>query len=356
MKDFINKLYKNHYLLYKIILFVFTTFLIVYLFPKSGKFKYSFEKGKPWQSENLYAPFDFAIKKSEEEINEEIKKIETEALVYFDVDLSLLNSVRDNYKMSFNSVFSDTIPKAERDIIFEKGEKILNQIYSFGILKESYDYSQNQDIVLLDNQKELNRTKFPNLINIDNIRKTIEKEIANENFEAYKVPLISLFFDVIKPNVSLNKNITENVLNEELGKISYTRGSIERETLIISKGEVVEGNQFEILKSLESEYKTQVWNKSNYNLIVVAYTLLVGLALLMLLLFLRKYRIDVYNNNTKVTFIFFNVILMVLLTSLIINYNSAYVYVIPICILPLILKAFFDARLGLFTHVITVLL
>ena len=62
MKDFINMLYKNHSLIYKVLLFITATFLIVYLFPKSGKFKYSFEKGKPWQSENLYAPFDFAIK------------------------------------------------------------------------------------------------------------------------------------------------------------------------------------------------------------------------------------------------------------------------------------------------------
>jgi len=73
MKDFINKLYKNHSLIYKVLLFIATTFLIVYLFPKSGKFKYSFEKGKPWQSENLYAPFDFAIKKSDEEILKNIQ-------------------------------------------------------------------------------------------------------------------------------------------------------------------------------------------------------------------------------------------------------------------------------------------
>ncbi len=33
-----------------------------------------------------------------------------------------------------------------------------------------------------------------------------------------------------------------------------------------------------------------------------------------------------------------------------------YVFAVPICILPLIIKAFFDARLGLFTHVLTVLL
>ena len=38
------------------------------------------------------------------------------------------------------------------------------------------------------------------------------------------------------------------------------------------------------------------------------------------------------------------------------NYNTDYVFAVPICILPLIIKAFFDARLGLFTHVLTILL
>ena len=75
MKDFINKLYRNHSLIYKALLFVCTTFLIVYLFPKSGKFKYSFERGKPWQSENLYAPFDFEIKKAEEVVLNNIPEL-----------------------------------------------------------------------------------------------------------------------------------------------------------------------------------------------------------------------------------------------------------------------------------------
>ena len=127
-------------------------------------------------------------------------------------------------------------------------------------------------------------------------------------------------------------------------------------TLIISKGQVIEDDQFSVLDSLKSEYESQVWSSNNYNWVMVAYTLLVALALLMLLLFLRKYRTEVFENNTKVTFIFFNIVVMILLTTLVINYNSEYLYVVPLCILPLVLKAFFDARLGLFAHVLTVLL
>ena len=47
---------------------------------------------------------------------------------------------------------------------------------------------------------------------------------------------------------------------------------------------------------------------------------------------------------------------MVTITTLVVNYNSAYIYAVPLCILPLVFKAFFDARLGLFSHVVTVLL
>ncbi|HBY66333.1 MAG TPA: phosphohydrolase, partial [Flavobacteriaceae bacterium] len=66
--------------------------------------------------------------------------------------------------------------------------------------------------------------------------------------------------------------------------------------------------------------------------------------------------VDIYNNNTKVTFIFFNVILMVFLTTIVVNLDAKYTYVVPLCILPLILKAFFDPRLGLFVHVLTLML
>jgi hypothetical protein len=76
----------------------------------------------------------------------------------------------------------------------------------------------------------------------------------------------------------------------------------------------------------------------------------------MLLLFLKKYREEIYNNNNKVTFIFFNVFSMIFIQTLVINYNADYLYVVPLSVLPIILKAFFDARLGLFTHVLTVLL
>ncbi|PQV50237.1 hypothetical protein CLV33_10296 [Jejuia pallidilutea] len=356
MKDFINKLYRNHSLIYKALLFVCTTFLIVYLFPKSGKFKYNFERGKPWQSENLYAPFDFAIKKAEDEINSEKRSIESQAPLYFDEDETVKVTALDAYDIAFSNTFSDSLPRATLNKLKSSGKDVLENLYTLGLLSDTYTFGDDRIVEILSGNVKKRNTVYENLIEQEDLKSFIERKLSSEGLNTYASKFTSIFFDIVEPNLTYNKSFTEKALQDELNKISYTRGSVERGTLIISKGEVVEGDKFQKLKSLQSEYESQVWNEANYNWILFAYTLLVALALLMLLLFLRKYRIEVFDNNTKVTFIFFNVLLMVFITTLVVNYNSEYLYVVPLCMLPLVLKAFFDARLGMFTHVITVLL
>jgi len=355
MNDLVNKWYRNHALLYKVLLFLSTTFLIVYLFPKSGKFRYDFDKGKPWQSESLLAPFDFAIKKSSKEIEKERIEASNRSAVYFDIDIAVKSSVIDAYSEKFKSSFADSIVDSNESL-FAVGESAINTIYNYGVLDEDYEYSANKNVIILDEQTQYGETQFSNFNQLNGFRSIIENALSVNGLSKFDATFVSLFFDIIRPNLTLNSSLTQNALDEKIEAISSVRGSIEKGTLIISKGEIVEGNKYDVLTSLETEYESQVWNESNYNLIIFAYSLLVALALLMLLLFLRKYRMEVFLDNTKVTFIFFNILLMILLTTIIINYNSKYVYVVPLCILPLVLKAFFDARLGLFAHVLTVLL
>src|SRR5210317_620355 len=97
MKDILNKYYQNHALVYKIILFIVITVTIVYLFPKGGQFPYDIQKGKPWQYENLYAPFDFAILKTDEDISKEKEEIEANKKLYFTIREDVYKKVEDKY-------------------------------------------------------------------------------------------------------------------------------------------------------------------------------------------------------------------------------------------------------------------
>ncbi|MEP5254677.1 MAG: HDIG domain-containing metalloprotein [Winogradskyella arenosi] len=357
MNVFYNKWYKNHALVYKVLLFIVTTLFIVYLFPKTGKFKYSFEKGKPWQSENLYAPFNFAIKKSAKEIEEEKAEITSRSLVYFELDKAVEQNVLSDYLARFNQVFIESNDfESDKSDLYKKGQSIIKKLYDQGVLDLEYKYDDDRVVKLATANKVEKEVQYGSLYELSTLRGHIEADLGNAFPIEIKKRMVSIFFDVIQPNISLNETLTNKALEEELSRLSLTRGRVEKDQLIISKGQVIEEPQYDILSSLKSEYESQEWNTANYNWVLVSYTVLVALTLLMLLLFLQKYRNEVFLNNTKVTFIFFNIALMILITSLVVNVNSQFIYIVPLCIMPLVLKAFFDARLGLFTHVLTVLL
>ena len=355
MKSFIDYLYKNQDLFYKVFLFLLTTLLIVYLFPKGGKFKYEIPKGKPWQYENLYAPFDFAILKSPEEIAAEKLAIRENHVPYYDYNEEIAREVQAALENQIPQVIPDSFDRRRIDRIQSFITETAQEIFRNGFIQEIIPLPPDQ-LVYLRKGNEVSEIAYESILKQSQLRDFLNRKIDQSQLQLFRDQLIGLFFDTLRPNVSYNETLTLSDLESRYDQISYTRGNVERGTIIVAKGEVVEGNKLQILNSLKAEYESQVWSQANYNWVIVGYSMLVFLALLMLMLFIRKYRYDIFQNNIKVTFIFFNVSLMVLLTVIIINFDVQYVYVVPLCILPLTIKGFFDSRLGLFTHVITVLL
>ena len=358
LRDFLNKLYKNHALLYKVVLFILTTFAIVYLFPKGAHFKYEFQKGKPWQYDNLYAPFDFAVQKSDKNIEEEKKSINLNKKLYFSYNKNIANSVKENFNIKILQNLQDSILKDYNSSkIIKFSNRLIIEIYQFGFLdKRDINKANKKQMIALRKGNKITDIVFDNFISTANINAFLDKKFKTSKYKSLKEYFKKILIHSLEANVFYDHKLTEKITQDELNKISYTEGLISENERIISKGDVVEGNKLRILKSLQKEYESQVWNKSNFYWIVFGYVILVALTLLMLLLFLLKYRIFIFENNTKVTFLFFNIFLFVLGVTLVVKYRVDYLYVVPLPILPIILKAFFDARLALFTHVLTILL
>jgi len=357
VKNIINKLLVNHSLIYKLFLYIATIILVVYLFPKSGQFKYEFQKGKPWEYENYYAPFDFAIQKTPEEIALEKEQITKLSKQFFKYDEQIVLQIKNVINSKIEDALSNSeLIETEKRELRDLTSKIMNTIYEFGYLEAATDIKPDVDLITLRKGNKSQEIDGNKLFKASQILSFINSKIGNEPFTQEENIVLNIIYEGLKPNVTFDTDFTEMVLQENLSKISYTKGLVAEKERIIFKGDIVEGEKLITLNSVKSEFESQVWSKSNYNWIVSGYTILVALAFLMLLLFLRKYRLEIFENNTKVTFIFFNIILIVLLITLIVKYDAKYIYIAPIVILPLVLKAFFDARLGLFTYVLTVLL
>ncbi len=357
MKKNLSSLYQYQSIIYRVLLFVVATFLIVYLFPKGGSFKYNFEKGKVWQNENLYAPFDFAIQKTPEQIQKESELLKEQLPYYFIADSLIAKSSEQNLLQEFSMTFPDSISIEFKNDVRKKLIATVKELYHYGILSEDLTFSPSKAVIVKHKNSEIAMSaQFSELFHADNLKDHLEYNFSDSLYKPYKNYLTAIFYKNIKENLRFDSDFTENIFQQEKSSILPTIGLLKENTIIISKGEVIEGDKYQKLLSLKNIYESQVWSESNYNWIVFGYVVLVVLALLMLVLFIKKYRPSVYNNNTKLTFIVFNIIVMIFITTVVIKFQPNYLYVVPICILPLILKAFFDARLGLFTHVITVLL
>lgn len=332
----------NHSFIYKLFLYVGTIFLVVYLFPKSGQFKYEFQKGKPWQYENYYAPFDFAILKGQEEIDVERQKVLESSKQYYVFDENVVTNVRNSVFSQFETVIANADHGGlELDDLKAKVDSIISSIYEFGYLESSSREMSNEGMIALRKGNTIQDIHPNRLFKSSDILSFINSKIGIPPFTQAEDLVLNMLYTELKANVRFDENFTNKVLEENLDKISYTKGLVTEKERIIFKGDIVEGDKLLILNSLKSEYESQVWSKSNYNWIVFGYTILVALAFLMLLLFLRKYRTEIFENNNKVTFIFFNISLIVLLVTFVVKYDAKYVYIVPIVMLPLILKAFF---------------
>jgi putative nucleotidyltransferase with HDIG domain len=352
----LDNLYKQQSLIFKYILYIVAVAFIVFFLPKGGKFKYEFQKGKPWQFENLYAPFDFSIKKTDAEITKEKQAIESSQLPYYQYDQREVDKVFEQFEQKFEDKWGDSgLRNSQKNRLEQISKGILDSIYTKGILRNNGKQVQRSFIYLVKDN-EARKVRVSDFFRVNEINDLVSRVLLENNLAVFENETQSLFFEIIAPNVSFDNNLTQKAREEALSKLSYTRGTVDQGRLIIAKGEVVEAENLKVLESLKSEYESELWTASNYYFILVGYTVLVALVLIMLFLFLKKYMRTVYENNVKVTFIFFNILLMVFITTMVIKYNDQLVFVVPLCILPLILKTFFDARLGLFVHVLTILI
>ncbi|MDG1342148.1 MAG: HDIG domain-containing protein [Flavobacteriaceae bacterium] len=342
-------------ILYKSILILSSSLLILYLFPIGGQFKYEFQKGRAWQYPSYYAPFDFSILKSEQEVKADQEAALNSLKPYLRSDIKIKELVFTRYQDEFSRFFPSINNPMVFDSVYKFGESILKKIYENGVLPPNYIHQGNEEILLIQDNVEI-PLNVKELFKSDSLFESLSKWFEESNYDAYFESFNDFFFELITPNVALDLVFYQNTVDQTLQNISLSRGVVASGELIIAEGEMVDESHFETLSSLRKEFSMLENDDQSSIWVLIGYSILIFLTFSLLLLFLYKYRFSIYENNRKLTFIFFNIVFVVFVTTVLIGYNTALIFATPLCILPLIIKAFFDARLGLFAHVLTVLL
>ena len=352
IKYFWYKLYAKQNLLYKFLLAIIVMAVIVFLLPKENKFSYEFQAGKPWLHPSLYAPFDFTLKKTKEEIAKERQFVEDQSITYFFKDTTVIVSVKKNYYQKALSYFA-SVDSAQQEKLLQKGEEFLKKAYRNGAFYSSQEITDKE--VSLVEGNEVSVFSSTDFFFLNQLKESLYSFFKEKPFVEYIDTYYAIFSEVMLPNIFVNEYFTQKALDENLKKIVHSYGLIKKGQLIIEKGQLVTGDKLIMLTSLQKEYTLN--SSDNITIIsLIGYILVVAMLVSMVLLYLYHFKGEMFTNNNIVTLIFVTILLFVGAVSWTASVNVDYISALPICVFPLVMKAFFDLRLGMFLYIITLIL
>ena len=361
MKNIISTLRNKHAEIYKGFLVLIAFAAIVYVFPKQITFQYEFEnlKGKPWTYEKLTAPFDFAIRKTKQELKAEKEAIIKSTNPYYKMDVNVEKEQSLKFIKSFNEGLNTSITnknKHDRDNCLAAGKFILKDLYNIGIIKpdanlENKDQS-NTLLLLVNNIAEERQLK--DLLTVSSAQQYIKEKLEKLPKDFKPEFLLPLLEDRIAYSVTFDKETTNKVIQQSLDEISLSYGVILKDQAIISKGELLDETKYQILSSLKLEYEEQSGGSQSIIPILIGQSIIVAICLFILLMFLSSFRKDMFDDNNNITFVLLLVVLEVLMAKLAVNNEAIHINLLPFCILPIVIRSFFDTRIALFVHLITI--
>ena len=331
------------------------------MLPKEGKFKYEYQKGSPWGHEDLVAPFDFAIEKPADDLELEIAQITENTKVYLErndeVRIQALSTFKSKYIAEFKPDSSNKRSLRRLNERLIDGESVLKSIYKNGVIRNSDELdaiSKDKLVYILDGNTAT-ETSLSQFLSVQQAYSKIEKEVETKNTQDKEL-LVKTLSEVLVQNVFYDKETTERFLSDDLNSVSSTRGMIPKGLMVISRGDMVDNENFLVLESLRKEYQGKLGSSKSYYLILLGQCIMVAIVLLMFYIFLVKYRSDLAQNNWKITFLLVLILGAIATSSIVQRIDSINLYLVPFCLLPVVVRSFFDSRIALFAHIVTLII
>ncbi len=335
MNTLFTKIRDKHALWYKGIIFIVCVVLCVYVLPKKTSVETTQVKiGDVWLNDNLISPFDFLIKKSNSELIKE-RKEKRKQIAYF----TKTKVQTDNYISNFKEIPASKLPVLK---------SCLDSIFNVGYYTSDINKNYQDTVLYVVVNNEVRLTKKEKLFDKEKIKiflasKQIDEDISNHVLEK------------IKPNIIYDDALSAEMSQEDDEASYIYKSKIQEGEIILHKNDIITEEKSNILNSYNQELLDQE-TKTPLMGIILGQLLACILILGIMMLFLAFFRKSIFSQNTHVTFIFLIIMLIILITSIVAKYNVNYIYAIPFCLVPILIRVFFDSRTSLFNFLNIILL
>ena len=329
-------------------LIVATTAVIVWLMPRNTQSSFKIERGKPWVYNDLSAPFDFPIYKSEEAVKAERDSLMKSYEPYYIYNEEIVGKqVRQFYKD-----YNKGIPGLPDDYLSIVANR-LRDLYTQGIMNSSEFTILRQDTaksIRVINGKDVTSVSITKL---NSVVSAYEQIFQDETLSKHKDVLQKCNLnDYIAPNLIYDRARSEASLNELHNSIPLASGIVQRGQKIIDRGDIVDKNTYNILMSYKKETDRRDENKQGISLIILGQVLYVLIMISCFTIYISLFRKDYFENPRSILMLYSLILIFVVLASLMVSHNVLHVYIVPFAMVPIFIRVFMDSRTAFMAHAV----
>lgn len=339
---------------YRLTIMVLVIAPIVWMLPRETKFKYSFELGSPWKYGLLTAEYDFPIYKDKDRMDNERDSILRKFHPYYNFSENVGKSQLANFNDSCVSTFHRLFPSdAYRSYIYSG----LGKAYENGIISAA-DYNR----MLADSVESVYIIKgnVATMVRLKDLMTEKKAYFSVLNNNSNYAPGVISKCDInqfIVPNLEYDSIRSKQAKEQLLSLVSAATGRVMKGQKIIDRGEIVNGETYNILKSLELESIKRHDSSYHMDLMVAGQVIYVFVLMICFFLYLEIFKPSYLKRKRNVLLIFGCLVLSSIVTSFVVrNYTAEYVYALPYVIVPIVIGVFFDSRTAVVINMINILL
>lgn len=330
--------------------------LMMLFFPNETKFKYEYQRGRPWMYETLIAPIDFPILKTDAEISAEQEQLASEVVSYYVYDNSIYTtSVSDFAKMQSLESLPAEINKTIEDAI--------DKIYTNGILPDDKYAAINSasasasDYIIIQKNRRATEELLSSIYTVDKGIKYIKSELLAQYplLNADSLLAAIQIQNYLVPNLVIDKVTTEAMHKEAIDYISPSKGMIYTGQLIVAEGETITAEIEQLLNSYKHEYELSLGSNGDVFQLFFAHAIITLIVLLLLFFNIYFVNVDVLKQFNKFSFFLVVALLNFLITVFARNVDPKLLYMVPYAVFALYMISFSSSRMTFPLYVVALM-
>ncbi len=312
--------------MYRIFAMLITASLIVLIFPheRHGE-HYDYKIGAVWRGADLVAPYDFVVLKDAEQMKIEQESERRKATVYYRVD---------------SSAHAKALARVESGKWKAESGKLRRQvdsIYRIGYMERVPDWAEGQRGVVLEGNVG-HECRQGDYMTKDDLEAGVLRD------------------SILVASIAVDEERTALEIESRLSQLSYQSRMVMAGDEIVRKGEKVTEETAKVIENLEAEQDRRYSDSFSLWGQMAGQLLLAVIAFVALYMFLKNTRHPILEDDRKVLFVMLVILLMAAITALVVRVNEDWVLLVPLCIVPILMRVFFDMRVALYIHLTTVII